>query len=167
MKESKQEHQRKAKGKLSALKGSKESAVNRKQKDSAHEETHVVSPTTRTNVVNQGAHPLLLQNRRLRALGKILRKESLSEVGVRHGRDLVDGAKTTLVGNARTPRVILGILLCGQNYKSESGYSFCENALLCKERLTVSKTEVEEKWWKRISCLVQEFQETRFRIPQQ
>ena len=91
-------------------------------------------PMTRTNVVNQGAHPLLLQNRRLRALGKIIRKESLSEVGVRLGRDLVDGAKTTLVGNARTPRVILGILLCGQKYKSESGYSFCEKMRLYAKR---------------------------------
>ena len=58
--------------------------------------------------------------------GKILRKESLSEAGVRLGRDIEDRAKTTSVGNARTPRLIPGILSMCQNQKTESGCKFCE-----------------------------------------
>ena len=57
MKESRQEHQRNAKGNQSALMGSKESAINGKQKDSAQEETLVVFATMRTNVENHRAHP--------------------------------------------------------------------------------------------------------------
>ena len=73
MKEPRQEHQRKASGTQSSLKGRKESAIDGKEKDSAQGETHAVSATTRTNVANQRGHPLLLQNRRRKAMGKILR----------------------------------------------------------------------------------------------
>ena len=44
---------------------------------SAQEETHVASATMKTNVENRRAHPLLLQNRRRKAMGKILRRESI------------------------------------------------------------------------------------------
>ena len=110
MTESRQEHRRKAKGNPSALTGSKESAINGKRKDSAQEETLVVSATMRINVEKQCAHPLLLQNRRLKAMGKILRKEKLSVTGVRLGRELEDRAKTPSVDSARAHYVILGIL---------------------------------------------------------
>ena len=49
------------------------------------------------NVENQRAHPLRLKNRRRKATGKILRKESLSEAGVRLGKDFEDRAKSTSV----------------------------------------------------------------------
>ena len=55
MKEPRQEHLRKAKGRMSALKG-KSGVINGKQKDSAQEEKYVVSDTMRTNVENQRAH---------------------------------------------------------------------------------------------------------------
>ena len=42
-------------------------------------------------------------------MGNILRKERISEVGVRLGRAFEDRAKATSVGNARTPRVIPAI----------------------------------------------------------
>ena len=96
MTESRQEHQRKAKGNLSALKGSKESAINGKHKDSAQKETHVVSATMRTNVENQRAHPLLRQNRRRRTTGKLLRKDVFSEAGVRLGREIEDRTQSEL-----------------------------------------------------------------------
>ena len=50
MKVSRQEHRRTAKGNLSALNGSQESATNGQRKDSAPEETLVVSATMRRNV---------------------------------------------------------------------------------------------------------------------
>ena len=77
MKESRQEHQRKTelKGNPSALIGSKERAINGKRKDSAQEETLVVSATLRINVENRRAL-LLLQNRRQKAMSKFLRKKS-------------------------------------------------------------------------------------------
>ena len=75
MKESRQEHPRKAKGNRSALKGSQQNAINGKRKDSADEETRVVSATMRTNGANQIDRPLLLQNRRRKTIGHILRKD--------------------------------------------------------------------------------------------
>ena len=56
-------------------------------------------------------------------MGKILRKKSLSEVGVRLGRDLEDPAKSTLAGNVRIPRVITGILPCVRNTKQNLAMS--------------------------------------------
>ena len=78
MKESRKEHQREleAKGNQSALMGSKENALNGKRKESAQEETLAVSATTRTNVEKQCNRPLLLQNRRLKATGKIFERKS-------------------------------------------------------------------------------------------
>ena len=90
---------------------------------SAQEETHVASATMKTNVENRRAHPLLLQNRRRKAMGNILRN---SEVRVRLGRDFEDRAKTTSVGNARTPRVISWHPPVCQNYKTDSGCKFSE-----------------------------------------
>ena len=68
-----------AKGNPSALTESKESAINGKRKDSAQEETLVVSATVRINVEWRCSHPLLHQNRRRKAMGKIVQKEKLSE----------------------------------------------------------------------------------------
>ena len=63
-----------------------------------------------------------------------------SEVGVRLGRDYEDNAKTTSVGNARTPRVIPGILPCVRTTKQNRDANSVNSALLCTERLTVSLT---------------------------
>ena len=138
MKESRQEHQRK--GKQSVLKGSKESAINGKHKDSECPETLAVSATMRTNVENQRAHPLLLQNRRQNSIGTVLRKDGLSEAKVRLGRDMEGRAKTTSVGNAQTPRVIYGSLPCVRITKPNRAANSVISALLCTERLTVSQT---------------------------
>ena len=73
-------------------------------------ETHVVSATMRTNVENQRAFSLSLQNRRRKAMGTNKFEKSVSEVEVRLGRDLEDRAKTTLVVYTRSIRVILGIV---------------------------------------------------------
>ena len=56
---------------MSVLKGKKENAINGKQKDSARREPLGVS-AMRTNVENQRAHPLLLQNCRRKAMRKII-----------------------------------------------------------------------------------------------
>ena len=130
LKESRQELWRKGKGNLSAVRGSKESAVNGKQRNSAQEETHVVFTTMRTNVESQRAHHLLLQNRRRKAMGKTFEKDSLSEVGVRLGRDLEDRAKTASVGNARTSRVSFGILPCVRSTKLNRDANSVKSALL-------------------------------------
>ena len=66
-------------------------------------------------------------------MGNILRN---SEVGVRLGRDFEDRAKTTSVGNARTPRVIPGILSCVRTTKQNRDANSVNSALLCTERLT-------------------------------
>ena len=65
----KQENKLEVKG---ALKESKENAVNGKRKDSVQKETLAVSATMKVNVDKQRNRPLLLQNRRLKATGKIL-----------------------------------------------------------------------------------------------
>ena len=54
----------------------------------------------------------LAQELQTKCNGKHLRKEGLSEAGVRLGREIEDLANGTSVGNARTLRVILGILAC-------------------------------------------------------
>ena len=72
-------------------------------------------------------------------MGKILRQERLSEVGVRLGRDIEDCAKTTSVGNARTPRVILGTLPCVGITKPNQAANSVTSDLFCTERQTVSQ----------------------------
>ena len=72
----KQECKLEVKGNLSALKESKENAVHGKRKDSAQKETLAVSATMKVNVDKQRNRPLLLQNRRLQATGKIFERES-------------------------------------------------------------------------------------------
>ena len=67
MKESGKEHRRKAKQKMSALKGSQEERYQQKAKGSA---------TTRNNAKHRRAHPLLLHNRRRKKIGHILQKDS-------------------------------------------------------------------------------------------
>ena len=61
---------------MNESRGSKESAINGKSRDSAQEETIVVSATMETNVAKQHNRPLLHQNRRLRATGNIFERES-------------------------------------------------------------------------------------------
>ena len=90
---------------------------------------------------NQRAHPFLLQNRRRKATGKILRKDSLSEAGVRLGRDLEDRAKTTSVRHSRTFGVILGNLPCVRITEQNRDANSVKSTLLCTERLTVSPTK--------------------------
>ena len=71
----KQEYKLEVKGNLSVLKESKENAVNGKWKDSAQQETLAVSATMKVNVDKQRNRPLLLQNRRLKATGKIFERQ--------------------------------------------------------------------------------------------
>ena len=141
MKEFRQEYQRKpeAEGNLSALIGSKENGINGKQKDRAQEETLVVFATVRINVEKQRNRPLLHQNRRLKAMGKILRGRSLR--GVRLERVLEDRAKTSSVGKCTNPSCDSWHLPVFPNSKTESGCRFGKNAPLCTERLTGSPTK--------------------------
>ena len=113
-------------------KGSKESAINGKQKNNGQKETPVVSATMGTNVEYRRAHPLLPQNRSRKTMGKLLR---LSEAGVRLVRDIEDRAKMTSQGNARTPPVIHGILPCVRITEPNRAANPIKSALLCTERL--------------------------------
>ena len=133
MKESRQEHLQKAN--RSALKGSRESAINGMQKDSAQEEIHVVSATMRTNVENQRAHPLLLQNRRRKSEGMSLRGRSPSGKRSRRPcKDYISGKCTNPSCDSWHPPVC-------QNFKTHSGCKFGESWSECTERLKVSLTK--------------------------
>ena len=112
MKEPRQEHQRntEAKENPSALKGrsmltmESETTVHKRRRGSFRHDENKHGSSTRLSSPAQEPQP--------RSDGKHLRRESLSEAGVRLGRDIEDLANCTSVGNARTPRVILGILPC-------------------------------------------------------
>ena len=80
----------------------------------------------------------LAQEPQTRSDGKHLRRESLSEALVRLGREIEEVANGTSVGNARTPRVILGILPCVRITKPNRAANSVKGVLLCTERLTVS-----------------------------
>ena len=80
-------------------------------------------------------------------MGKSLRKEKLSEAGVRLGRDLEDRAKTTSVGSVRNHCVILGILPYAKGTKQNRDAHSVNSALLCTERLAVSPTKNGIYWW--------------------
>ena len=95
---------------MSVWKANKENAFNGKQKDSAQREMFAVSDTTRISVEKQLNRLLLLQNRRLKAMGKILGKGKLSKAAVLLERDLEDRAKTIPVELVRTRNVIFGNL---------------------------------------------------------
>ena len=115
------------------------------QKESAQKETLAVSATMKTNVENRRAHPLLLQNRRRKAMGKILQKGKSLRGQSPLGRDIEDLANGTSVGNASTPRVIHGILPCVRITKPNRAANSVNSALLCTERMTVSQTNDQKK----------------------
>ena len=72
-------------------------------------------------------------------MGKLLRKEIFSEAGVRLVREIEDRAKMTSQGNARTPRLIHGILPCVRITAPNRAANSMKSALLCTE-WTVSQT---------------------------
>ena len=119
-----------------------ENAINGKHEGSAQKETLGVSAMMRTNVENRRARPLLLPIRRRKAIGKIIRKKSLSEVRVRPGRNLEDRAMTTLAGYVRTIRVIIGIHPCVRITTQDRDADSVKSSLFsCTESLTVSVTK--------------------------
>ena len=77
MKELRQEHQRKTKGKgnPSALTGSQENAGNGRRKECAQEQMCAVSAAMRTNMEVRRACPLLLKNCRRKAMGNIFERK--------------------------------------------------------------------------------------------
>ena len=85
---------------MNESRGSKESAINGKSRDSAQEETIVVSATMEANVAKQHNRPLPHQNRRH------LQKGTLSEAVVLLERDIKDREKTTSVAR----HVTFGVL---------------------------------------------------------
>ena len=109
-------------------------AIHGKQKGSAQKETLVVPATMRTRSSLPAPEP------QTKSDGKILRKDSLSEAGVRLGRGLEDRAKTASVGHSRTFGVILGILPSVRITEQNRDANSVKSALLCTERLTVSPT---------------------------
>ena len=85
------------------------------------------------------------QNRRPKTVGKLLRKEIFSEAGVRLVREIEDRAKTTSVGNTRTPRVIHGILPCVRITEPNRAANSMKSALLCTERLDCQPNKQPKK----------------------
>ena len=123
-----QDHQPKAKRNQSAF---QENAVSGKRKDSSQEETLVVSATMRINVEKQRDRPLVLQNRRRKAMVYFIRRREPSEANVRLVKDLEERTKTTSVENARDS---WHAPVC-QNYKTESDANSVTSALLYAQRV--------------------------------
>ena len=114
-----------------------ENAINEKSRDSAQEETIVVSATMDTNVAKQHNRPLLPQNRRLRAAGKNPRKGKLSgsrsPIGKRYQRPCKDYIRGSSCDLWRPPEC--------QHYKTQSGCKFGEKGVFRDKELTVSQTK--------------------------
>ena len=111
------------------------------------------------------SHPLLLQNFRRKATGKSLRKERLSEAGVRLRRNIEDRAKNASVGNARPIRVIHGIFPCIRITKPNRAGSSVKSAFLHREVDSQPKNRPKKTGGKRFCCHVEEFQAIRLRLP--
>ena len=126
MKESRQEQQRKAEGNLSELEGSKESAINGKQKDSGQKETPVVSATMGTNAEHRRAHrlsytePETQNDGKTSSQGNFLRGRSPS--GKRNRRP----CKDDITGKCTNPSCDSWHPAVCQNYKTESSCKFDE-----------------------------------------
>ena len=93
-----------------------------------------VSSTMRTNVEVRHACPLLFKNCRRKAMGNIFERKASQEAGVRLGRDIEDLAKGTSLGNARTLRVILGILPCVLESQNRIGLQIRRKELFYAQR---------------------------------
>ena len=131
MKESRQEHRRKAKGNLSALKGSKENAINAKGQCTKgdtcsfrHDEnrrgksTRPSTPAPEPQTKSDGKNSLE---------GKALRCRSAS--GMRYRRP----CKHYISGNCLNPSCDSWHVPVCQNCRTESGCKLCESVLLCTE----------------------------------
>ena len=133
------------KGNLSAWKGSKENAINGKTKGKCTKEDACSFRHDENKCGKSTSSSRPAPEPPTKSDGKNLRKKRLSEVGVRLGRDLEDRAKTTLVGNVRTPRVTTGILPCVRSTKENRDADSVKCALSCSERLTISLTTDQKK----------------------
>ena len=97
----------------------------------SQEETLVVSATMRRNVEKQRDRPLVLQNRRRKAMGYFIRRREPSEAKVRLVKDLEERTQTTSVENARDS---WHAPVC-QNYKTESGCKFGDKCASYAQRV--------------------------------
>ena len=113
MQESRQEHQQKIKAmrepvsvgrNQSAINGMQQRTVNKRRRSVRHDEKQTWKINSQTLSGSRTADE--------KTTGKNRRKQSLPEAGIRQGRDIEDRTKTTSMEIARTPRVILCILLC-------------------------------------------------------
>ena len=131
--------------------------LNGQRNDSALKETLVVSAILRTNVENQCAHPLLLQNHRRKAMGKFFERKVLkgrTPSGKRYRRpckDYIFGTCTNTSWEYWHPPV-------RQHSKTGRCADSVEGRSCAHWSWQSAKQTTEKEWWKKFCCAIEEFQ---------
>ena len=140
-------------------KGKLENAINGKQRDSVQGEMFAASATTKVSVERTHTRPLLPQERRHKRRGKEVHQE---EVVFRRG-NIKKACRKDLKGNCTNPLCDCWHPPVCQHHKTELGCKFGDKCLFWGWQSDQQKAE--EKWWKRISSLIEGIKTFGLRFP--